>query len=198
MLEILLDIVFPATCLACGKKPKPICEDCIPVFKTPRQHDTLHYASELDPELGAILSALKDKNRTALLPMLSRLLRPCLEEAVAKLKPEVLICPPSSKAQFRKRGFNPALELFRGASPGNLLVTDRALKFGRQPRDQRQLSKSERQLNMQGLFFANLAPARVLLVDDVITTGATLEAANKALTAAGSEVLGSCVLARRL
>lgn len=198
MLENLLDIVFPATCLACGKKPKPICEDCVPVFETPRQHETLHYASELDPQLGAILSALKDKNRTALLPMLSRLLRPCLEEAVAKLKPDVLICPPSSKAQYRKRGFNPALEIFRGASPGNLLVTDRVLKFGREPRDQRQLSKSERQLNMQGLFFANLAPARVLLVDDVITTGATLDAAKKALTAAGSEVLGSCVLARRL
>jgi predicted amidophosphoribosyltransferase len=198
MLENLLDIVFPATCLACGKKPKPICEDCVPVFEIPRQHDTLHYASELDPQLGAILSALKDKNRTALLPMLSRLLRPCLEEAVAKLKPDVLICPPSSKAQYRKRGFNPALEIFRGASPGNLLVTDRVLRFGREPRDQRQLSKSERQLNMQGLFFADRTPARVLLVDDVITTGATLKAANKALTAAGSEVLGSCVLARRL
>jgi predicted amidophosphoribosyltransferase len=198
MLENLLDIVFPATCLACGKKPKPICEDCIPVFKTPRQHDTLHYASELDPELGAILSALKDKNRTALLPVLSRLLRPCLEEAVAKLKPEVLICPPSSKAQFRKRGFNPALEIFRGASPGNLLVTDRVLKFGRQPRDQRQLSKAERELNMQGLFLASPSRSKVLLVDDVITTGATLAAASRALTEAGSEVLGSCVLARRL
>jgi len=198
MLETFLDIVFPATCLACGRKPKPICEDCIPNFGAPRQHDTLQYASELDEQLGAILSALKDKNRTALLPVLSRLLRPCLEDAVAKLKPDLLVCPPSSRAQYRKRGFNPALEIFRGASSGNLLVTDRVLKFGRQPRDQRQLSKAERELNMQGLFFANLAPARVLLVDDVITTGATLAAASRALTAAGSEVLGSCVLARRL
>jgi ComF family protein len=198
MLENFLDIVFPATCLACGKKPKPICENCIPVFDLPRQIDNLHYASELDPELGAILSALKDKNRTALLPMLSGLLRPCLEDVVAKLKPDVLVCPPSSKAQYRKRGFNPALEIFRGASPGNLVVTDRVLKFVREPRDQRQLSKSERQLNTQGLFLANTNRVRVLLVDDVITTGATLAAASKALTAAGSEVLGSCVLARRL
>ena len=198
MLENLIDIVFPANCLACGKKPKPICDDCVPVFGCPRQEGTLHYASELDVQLGAMLSALKDKNRTALLPALSRSLRPCLQAAVKELQPDLLVCPPSAKAQYRKRGFNPALEIFRGASPTNLSVTDRLLRFRRQPRDQRRLSKSDREQNMQDLFFASPTRARVLLVDDVMTTGATLGAATRALQESGVTVLGSCVLARRL
>lgn len=197
MLENFIDLVFPASCLACGKKPKPICENCTPVFAAPQQEGSLHFASELDLQLGAILSALKDKNRTALLPVLSKCLRPCLEAAVSSLQPDVLICPPSAKAQYRKRGFNPALEIFRGAST-TLLVTDRPLRFGRQPRDQRQLTKSERFSNTRDLFFAAPSEARVLLVDDVMTTGATLAAAARALQSAGAEVLGSCVLARRL
>jgi predicted amidophosphoribosyltransferase len=198
LLENLIDITFPANCLACGKRPKPICDDCIPVFTSPRQDGTLHFASVLDPWLGAMLSALKDKNRTALLPVLSRTLKPCLEAAIKELQPDVLVCPPSAKAQYRKRGFNPALEIFRGACPGNLKVTDRLLKFHRQPKDQRGLSKSDREKNMRDLFFAGPTKARVLLVDDVLTTGATLAAATKALESSGASVLGSCVLARRL
>jgi predicted amidophosphoribosyltransferase len=198
MLENLIDIVFPANCLACGKKPKPICDDCVPIFGCPRQEGNLHYASELDIQLGAMLSALKDKNRTALLPALSRSLGPSLQAAVKELQPDLLVCPPSAKAQYRKRGFNPALEIFRGASPTNLSVTDRLLRFRRQPRDQRRLSKSDREQNMQDLFFASPTRARVLLVDDVMTTGATLGAATRALQESGVTVLGSCVLARRL
>lgn len=198
MLENLIDIVFPATCLACGEKPKPICEGCTPIFENPKREGTLFYASELDLQLGAILSALKDKNRTALLPMLARALKPCLEVAATELQPAILICPPSSKAQYRKRGFNPALEIFQRASPSHLTVTDRLLKLRRQPRDQRQLSKTDRRLNAQELFFARPTSARVLMVDDVLTTGATMQAATSALQIAGAEVVGSCVLARRL
>lgn len=198
MLENFIDIVFPATCLACGEKPKPICEGCTPIFETPKREGTLFFASDLDLQLGAILSALKDKNRTALLPVLARALKPCLEVAAAELQPDVLSCPPSSRAKYRKRGFNPALEIFKRASPGDLPVTDRLLKFRRQPKDQRQLSRIDRRLNAQELFFARPTSARVLMVDDVLTTGATMQAATSALQLAGAEVVGSCVLARRL
>jgi predicted amidophosphoribosyltransferase len=198
MLDNLIDITFPANCLACGKKPKPICDDCIPVFASPGQDGTLYFASVLDQGLGAMLSALKDKNRTALLPALSRLLRPCLDAAITELRPDLLVCPPSAKAQYRKRGFNPSLEIFRGASPANLRVTDRLLMFQRQPKDQRGLSKGDREKNMRDLFLVRPTKARVLLVDDVLTTGATLAAATKALESSGASVLGSCVLARRL
>lgn len=198
MLEDLIDIIFPASCLACGEKPKPICERCIPVFGAPVTEGNLYFASELNLELGAVLSALKDKNRTALLPVLARGLQPCLQLAIAELQPELLVCPPSSKAQYRKRGFNPALEIFSRANRSGLAITDRLLKFDRQPKDQRGLSKSERHLNTQNLFIAQRIGARVMLVDDVLTTGSTLMAATVALQQAGAKIVGSCVLARRL
>jgi predicted amidophosphoribosyltransferase len=198
MLEFLTEIVFPASCLACGKKPKPICDDCLPVFGNPMRKDSLYYAAELGESLGAVVSTLKDKNRTALIPVLGAALRPCLTNCLRELNPELLVCPPSAKGQYRKRGFNPALEIFRSANPGSLRVTDQILRFGREPKDQRRLSRTERYQNVQNLFEAKPLGARVLLVDDVFTTGATLNAARLALEDAGAKVLGSCVLARRL
>lgn len=197
MLDFLTDIIFPASCLACGEKPKPICENCVPSFGPPSQQGSLYFASDLDQELGAILGALKDKNRTALIPVLARCLEPCLRQCIAELAPEVLVCPPSARTQFRKRGFNPALEIFRRANPTGLWVTDRILKFEREPKDQRKLSRSERYVNTQNLFRARPTASRVLLIDDVFTTGATLSAARIALENSGVKVVGSCVLARR-
>lgn len=159
---------------------------------------SLFYAAELGDGLGAIVSALKDRNRTALIPVLGAALRPCLTDCLKELEPELLVCPPSANSQYRKRGFNPALEIFRSANLGSLRVTDRALRFGREPKDQRHLNKMQRIENVQNLFIANPTSARVLLVDDVYTTGATMNAARMALEAAGAKVLGSCVLARRL
>jgi predicted amidophosphoribosyltransferase len=66
-----------------------------------------------------------------------------------------------------------------------------------QPKDQRGLSQSQRMENLRGVFVARQSEHRVLLVDDVATTGATLLAATEALELSGAQVVGSCVLARR-
>lgn len=197
MIPELVDIAFPSICLACGRKPKPLCEECIPEFGIHTESEASIFAAELGEELSSILSAFKDKNRVALTRPLAIGLRPALLAAVELLSPTIIVCPPSSRRNFRKRGFNPALRLFQAANTTSLSVTDRLLRLKFQPRDQRGLDRFERSSNLQDAFVARPTKHRVLLADDVSTTGATLAAATRALEAAGANVVGSCVLARR-
>ena len=197
MISDLIDIAFPSICLACGDKPKPLCDGCVPEFGLNQDHEGVYFAAELTPELLEILSALKDLNRTALIAPLAKGLRPVLQQAVSDCSPTLLVCPPSSKKNFRKRGFNPALNLFRVAIGPGIAITDRALIHSFEPLDQRGLNRPGRQTNALGRYRTKPNKHRVLLVDDVMTTGATLTAAARALAASGAEVVGICVLARR-
>lgn len=197
MISEVLDVLFPAACLVCGEKPKPLCKECEPIFGIGQLSEIDFYGSSLEGDLANLLSAIKDKNRVALIPAMARGITPCLDSAIQATKPDLLVCPPSSRKNFRKRGFNPALLIFRKANSSSIRVTDRALSLLREPEDQRRLGSSERLQNMSGAFEARIHSGRVLLVDDVRTTGATLQNARDALEKAGVEVVGSCVLAQR-
>jgi predicted amidophosphoribosyltransferase len=197
MLTELVDVTFPTTCLACGEWPKPLCNVCVPEFGVHADADGLLYAAQLEERLSSILAAIKDKNRVALMRPLAMGLKPVLTSAIERFSPTVIVCPPSSRRNFRKRGFNPALRLFKAANPSSLQVSDRMLRMRSQPKDQRGLSQSQRMENLRGVFVARQSEHRVLLVDDVATTGATLLAATEALELSGAQVVGSCVLARR-
>jgi ComF family protein len=103
--------------------------------------------------------------------------------------PSAVAFPPSTRASILQKGFDPAQELAsRLASRLKLpLLKMKRLKQG--PR-QATLGKSRRLKNVKGAFRAVLPPAlqgrEILLVDDVLTTGATLGEASKALLAAGA------------
>lgn len=194
----LIDILFPAPCLLCGKPPRPLCKDCEPLFSVSQDEEGSFYASDLNDSMATLVKALKDKNRTALLPMFAAGLRPCLEEAISQSDPTLLVCPPSSKRNFRKRGLNPAFEIIRRAAPAGIKVSKTTLVHTRQPIDQRELDSRQRAKNAENLYRAKPSNERVLLVDDVKTTGATLQSATAALISAGAEVVGSCVLAKRI
>jgi predicted amidophosphoribosyltransferase len=197
MISELIDFAFPATCLACGAKPKPLCDHCIPVFGSSKDQDGVFFAAELDQELLAIFSALKDRNRTALIRPLAQGIGACLEDAISQCRPTLLVCPPSSRRNYRKRGFNPAKEIFKAANLGSLRLSDRALALRFQPQDQRSLGALQRAENAMGRYSSRIRGERVMLVDDVMTTGATLRAAELSLEESECEVVGKCVVARR-
>lgn len=191
-----LNIVFPATCLACGEPPSPLCAKCVPEFSVHRSVNNEFFAAELSESLNKLLAALKDKNRTALIKPLAAGLRPCLQAAIRELKPDLLVCPPSSRKNFRKRGFNPAQLIFQRANPSKLAISSRSLSMAREADDQRGLGKAARRQNLSQLYSAKEATGRILLIDDVQTTGATLHEMRQTLEQAGAEVVGSCVLAK--
>lgn len=104
----------------------------------------------------------------------------------------VVVPVPSSRAAFRRRG-HPVAELLArraGLSPRRLLLPARAAA------DQRGLGRDERARNVAHTMRArDAAGLRVVVVDDVVTTGATLGEAVRALTDAGAVVVGAATVA---
>lgn len=68
--------------------------------------------------------------------------------------------------------------------------------MAREADDQRGLGKAARRQNLSQLYSAKETTGRILLIDDVQTTGATLHEMRQTLEQAGAEVVGSCVLAK--
>ena len=96
---------------------------------------------------------------------------------------------PGKPADMRRRGFDHAELLATELSTGLGLPCRGLLDRRRIPLDQAALSASERRANLAGAFQADLSPREVVLVDDVMTTGATAEACARALRAAGARTV---------
>jgi ComF family protein len=129
------------------------------------------------------------------------LLGALLAEAAARAPgpaPEALVPVPLHPARLRARGFNPAAEL--AAPLARALGLPHARLLLERVRDtpsQTGLSRSQRRRNVAGAFRVRPGahvPARVWLVDDVATTGSTLEEAARTLRRAGAgHIVGVCV-----
>ena len=107
---------------------------------------------------------------------------------------------PLSAQRMRERGFNHSLELARQLAPGKV---DQGLLLRIQDTPpQSALKRAERLRNVQHAFaveplrLGELSDARVVLVDDVMTSGASLFAAASTLRGAGAEHVTGIVLAR--
>jgi ComF family protein len=117
-----------------------------------------------------------------------------------------LVPVPVTPARLAERGYNQAWELAKAlhlrAGPKTLKARPEALVRVRETVDQHLLPRDQRLHNLRGAFAAHpdhvtdLAQADVLLVDDVTTTGATLQAAAVALHLAGAGSVSALVLAR--
>jgi ComF family protein len=123
-----------------------------------------------------------------------------LERATAQVAaPDVVLASPASSARLRERGFNPAWVLARRAASGRGIAVDaRLIVKVRHTRPQSGLDRSERRRNLRGAFIVRqrLDGARVAVVDDVMTTGATLSALARALKEAGAAQVAGWVVAR--
>ncbi len=108
---------------------------------------------------------------------------------IALWKPELIVPVPLDRRKERERGFNQAWYLAEriGARTG-IPASCHVLKKIRRTRNQKKLGAGERKKNLSGAFAARLpAPGlRILVVDDVYTTGSTMDAVTEALLAAGA------------
>jgi len=109
--------------------------------------------------------------------------------------PDLVVPVPLHPSRLRARGFNPANELARDvARQAGAPLGSTALRRLRETRSQTGLGRRARARNVRGAFAASRSlPPCVWLVDDVVTTGATLSEAARALRRAGARhVVGVC------
>lgn len=182
--------------------------------------------TEFNSSSAAILSAIKERGQTALIRPIVKAASDHLakfvdglaaqqrgsldavefaQDATSKL---YLVPVPSTPHGMRKRGFVPAhlwakqiALTLRSAGFGSIEVV-RALEFGKNVADQRGLTSQERRENLEGSMVLR-APAlqlegRALLIDDVVTTGATIAEAARALGASSLSCLGFLTFAETL
>ncbi|MBN9178493.1 MAG: ComF family protein [Microbacterium sp.] len=206
-LSAALSLVFPTWCAGCDAPDTPLCAACratlAPRVLT-RSADGLRVSSGLAFEgvAARILRAAKEDGRTGLLRALAPALGAAVEAALAAASagPVVLVPVPTSPGAMRRRGYRVVETIARRAH----LPLRRLLVVGAGAADQRRLGRAERADNVAGAMRARVAEAmhtpaaaglRVIVIDDVVTTGATLGEATRALTAAGAHVLGAATVA---
>jgi len=170
-------------CGACQAAPPPL----------DRVHAACLYAFPLD----RLLPRFKFHRDLAA----GRLLAQLMAERFERLaRPGALVPVPLHRARLRQRGYDQALELARPlASALQIPLRPELLRRVRATAAQSELDKAARARNLRNAFRAEPAlalPRHVALVDDVMTTGATLHAAARALRAAGVARVDAWVCAR--
>jgi ComF family protein len=126
-----------------------------------------------------------------------RLAAPLMVQALGDGGFDAVVPVPLHRSRLRKRGFNQAGLLALGvAEKINATVSD-TLKVVRSTRDQVELSAAQRRANVAGAYRASgTLRGKVLLIDDVFTTGATMSACASTLVRAGAREVHALSLCR--
>ena len=142
-----------------------------------------------------LVHSLKFRGELALAPLLAELLAAC----ISGRNVDCVIPVPLSAARLRSRGYNQALEIARhvARATGTRLATDLCERRRDTPA-QAELPLTERAKNVRGAFHCSrlVAGARVAVLDDVMTTGATLDEMAATLKRAGAARVENWVIAR--
>jgi predicted amidophosphoribosyltransferase len=198
-LRPLRDLVWPASCAACGIAGQTLCPGCAldiaelghlrahaPTPAPPGFPPTLTWGS-YDGALRRLVVAHKDGDRTDAGPLLAALLADVVEASITGLAVPLLVPVPSSPESRRRRGREPLLDLARLMRLPIPVPMVPLLRVGRRVRDQAGLGQEARRANLDGSMELVaggdrlLDRADVVLLDDVVTTGSTLAEAARAL-----------------
>ena len=188
------------TCVGCGAQHALLCAACRTRLEPPVGDTPVRGARQvLAPwdyagAARSLVLALKLRGRrSAAAPMADAM---CREALACGLESSAITWIPGRAADKRVRGFDHA-EVLAGEVGARLgLPVMRLLRrTGVRRADQSSLSRKDRWANLDGAFAATESPAGVLIVDDLVTTGATAGAGSVALLSAGAhtvEVLVTC------
>lgn len=192
-MSILKQLVFTPRCLICSRLGIEFCITCINTVKPFRSRDLSELeacfcAGEYSGWLrDSIISYKNGDSRYT--EMLTEILTKAFEKYFGT-ETLTLIPIPSSHQKVRERGFDSVANLCLSLANRRRSITleDANLFLRKQVVDQVGLSAAQRHENLEGAFGVRKAlQGTVVIVDDVVTTGATLNSAAKALKFAGAQ-----------
>ncbi|MBP6894954.1 MAG: ComF family protein [Gammaproteobacteria bacterium] len=176
---------------------QPVCGACL---RDPPPLDECVAACDYDWPWSACVSRFKFAGEAGWAAPLAAVLRRHPRAADLIDAADLVLPMPLSQERLRERGFNQSLELARRLAPGRCNAHVLLRPVHTLP--QSGLSRADRLRNLRGAFAVEPARAHglrgraVLLVDDVMTTGASLSAAARVLRQAGAAQVTALVLAR--
>ncbi len=215
--EALLAALLPADCLLCERslpwrQRGGVCHSCwqrlpwAPGRRTPPASSALEailWAADYAGPIRRLIHGLKFESMDYLADYLGGEAAYRLAPLIGGRRLDVVVPVPLHWWRRYRRGYNQAMLLAEPLARAlGAPLARRLLARRRAGRRQLGLSRRERLRSLRGCYAVRrgagrgLSGKRVLLVDDVVTTGATLEACARALRRAGAGVVVACVLAR--
>jgi competence protein ComFC len=220
-LAALADLFYPERCVGCERRAgdvlcracfdalprvgKPVCRRCglptaFATFVCEECKNVDFYFRSASAPLKydgvgkKIVHALKYRGHKR---VVGRLAVPLMLQVLDDTRFDAVVPVPLHRSRLRKRGFNQAELLARGVAEKMKATVSDTLEVVRSTRDQVELSAAQRRANVAGAYSAT-GPLRgkILLVDDVFTTGATMSACAASLVRAGADEVHALSLCR--
>ena len=173
-----------------------LCGNCL---KRPPSFSIVHVAGLYQGGIKDAIHRLKYRNQISLARPLGQLLGKSIEVAGCDFVPDCIVPVPLHLDRLRQRGYNQALEITRPiAQQLSVPVNTGLLQRIRKTPPQQGLSAIERRSNLRNAFDLTLTPSaqRILIVDDVMTTGETLRECCRTLLAGGVREVQVAVVGR--
>lgn len=220
----LTELIFPPKCLLCGKVThgEYLCNDCIEKYKTicdkpcnicgrPQADCRCHHIAGVDTEIHVfefdegisrkLIYSLKHKNSRRLREFLAIECKRALISAITNIggfSECVLTYVPRSRESIDEYGFDHAKELCKIISRLTEIPMQTLFVHGKSSQKQKELTAQERRDNAESAYSGakNVkAPYKVIIVDDVTTTGSTISSCAKIAKALGAEYIASLTVA---
>jgi predicted amidophosphoribosyltransferase len=190
-LEEIVQLVFPGRCLGCHTLSSVICANCleqwqVSKFKTKYSELTVHSAILYTPVAAKIILAAKENGTATADQLLIQAIMGQIHTTAVDLQRIRLVPIPSSKRSIRSRGRSFMADIVRQISNQMGIPMLDCLELTGKTTDQSGLNRQQRLENMKGsMSMKTMARGELILIDDVITTGATLKEAARALNSQG-------------
>jgi len=222
--DSLVELIFPTYCLCCGQYGELICTECLGLLplngssicqkcgkpclyfvESCRECRKRRFLFEQARSLGLYQDGLRDLvhcfkygGSKRLADIFSKLIIDRMEDDYFDV--DLITYIPLSNKKLHERGFNQAQLLAKCLAEHLDIELVDALKQDRETKDQSKLPAADRKTNVKGAFSAkgNTLPenCRILLVDDVFTTGSTINECSRVLKSAGVKSVKVITIAR--
>ena len=211
----LKELIYPNICLSCGKTGAKICHNCSKYWlakpnKSKIENNYLFFVATYDESTSPIILAAKESGSREAVKLIARSIACSISFAISNLdisKPINLITIPSQLSAIRKRGRDHikdlVLEVIIQLDLQNIdAIYLPILKPRKKIKDQSNLNGLQRKENMSHAFIAKSSPisqSAVILIDDLVTTGASVQEGVRALAEAKitiDAVVTACAVGR--